>query len=72
MQMFLTRKTPLEQHTFCMLDYNATLDISVITHENILVSLTGDFGAAQISVTVLTISDPDVRYSAGDQLEVKF
>ena len=58
-----------------MLDYNATLGISVIAHENILVPLTGDFGSAQISVTALTISDPDnedVRYSAGDQLEVKF
>ena len=58
-----------------MLNYNAKLGISVIAHENILVTLTGDCGVVQISVTALTISDPknaDVRYSAGDQLEVKF
>jgi len=58
-----------------MLEYESTHGVSLITHDNILVPLTGSFGPATISVTALTVSDPDngdIRYGAQDQIEVKF
>ena len=65
---------------FSSLGYNAMLEYAttkmpLTMHENIIVPLVGDFGAARISVTELKMSDPDngdVTYGAGDQIDIKF
>ena len=57
-----------------MLEYSSS-DMSLITNENIIVPLVGDFGASRISVVELKMSDPDnqdVAYGTGDQIEIKF
>jgi hypothetical protein len=61
-------------HT-AMLEHASTNGISTVTHENVIVPLTGDFGPSFMQVTSLTISDADnqdVIYSNGDQIEIKF
>ena len=58
-----------------MVEYAARDGISLYTHGNITVPLVGDFGPSFLSVTSLTISDPDnqdVEYSNQDEIRVRF